>query len=312
MPLRLGSDCARALTAWGIVCLLSLSATSSSGASFKWLSVKSARSSGTVCIAVGEEEFSYHRLDDRSPLEFTATGPRRVKIITRYLYGGKDPDRVGYTVRIVRDGVMHLEKAISAQKSDSSRLCGGAGSAAGKIRRIYLDVPKGRHAYQVFVVEKDRSVGARVFRRVEVRESGTVSLTPSAYGQVCTLQFASGKLSKYYGFGEEKPLRFDVVGPTTIKVCTRLDFHHSMNGSQSYGLEVFQDAERLKGYQYHVRKMETVSYLERPDVLPGEMKCFQIRVPKGRHAYEIQFAGGSEKSGAAKIYIPQADLGRKG
>ncbi len=277
-------------------------------AAAKWLSVKPDGSPGRVCIALGDEEYAYDRLDSRSPLQFSATGPRRVKIITRYLYGPDDPGGAGYTVSVIRDGVLLVRKALTARVNDNASICGRAESRVGVIRRLYLDVPKGAHTYRVLMVEDDRRVAARVFQQVEVRQSSMVSLTPAVYTSLCTLQFSSGSLSEYYGFDGDHPLSFRVVGPTRIKVCTRMDFDHTMNGSQSYGIEVLEDGNKIKVYQYDVRKMATVCYLERRDILPGERKCFHIRVPKGPHAYEIRIGNGTRRQGAAKVYIPKSDL----
>ncbi len=283
---------------------------SAAGASAKtrWLSLQPDKSPGEICITSGDEEFDYYRLDSDSPLEFSVTGPREVKILTRYVFEPGDPDVAGYTVRVIRDGVLLMRRALSTGRSEAYSSCGERGRPAGIIRRILLDVPKGAHTYQVFLVESDRRVAARVFRRVLVRQSSTVSFTPSTYVSICTLQFSSGSLSEYYGFDQDHPLAFRLVGPTKIKVCTRLEFDPSMNGSQSYGIEVLEDGAGIKDYHYHVRKMETVCYLEHPDVLPGERKCFHIRVPKGPHDYEIRISNGPRRRGAAKIHIPKSDL----
>jgi len=278
-------------------------------AATKWVGLKPTESPGRVTLAAGESNLTYHVLDDREPLEFTVTGPRRVKILTRYLYGEKDPEQASYTIRILRDGVETVRRAISTEKSEETHRRPAAGGV-GKIRRVYLTVPKGEHTYRVFVVEDDRDVAVRVFRRVKVRETPMASLTPSEYRSVCTLQFASGSLSSYYGFGPDRPLKFEVVGPTRVKVCTRLDFDHTMNGSQSYGLQLFEDGSPVKVYRYHVRKMATVSYVERPEFLPGERKCFWVQVPDGRHLYELGPANRTRFSAAAKLYIPKGDLKR--
>jgi hypothetical protein len=100
----------------------------------------------------------------------------------------------------------------------------------------------------VFIVEPDREVAARVYRQVKVRKTGDVALTPTAYRSVVNLQFTSGSLSSYYAFDAERSLRFEVIGPSTVLVCTRLEFDHTMIGSQSYGIDLFQDGSKLRTY----------------------------------------------------------------
>ncbi|MCK4547467.1 MAG: hypothetical protein KAW17_08495 [Candidatus Eisenbacteria sp.] len=279
-------------------------------AAYKWRSLEPENSPGKICIAIDDKELTYHRLEDRSALEFTLSGPRRVKIVTRYIYDEKDPARAGFTVRVIEDGAELLRKAISTEPSDAAHLCGKTDGRVGQIRRVYVDIPSGKHTYQVFVVERERKVAARVFRKVKVRETPMVSLTPLEYSSVYTLQFESGALSEHYGFASDEPLRFQIVGPTKVKVCTRLDFDTSMSGSQSYGIGVFQGEEQLRVHRYHVRKMATASYLEYPDILPGQRKCFWLEVPEGLHTYELQLVDGSGIRATAKIYIPEEDLGK--
>jgi hypothetical protein len=304
---------ALARPSWGFLALtvlgFSLLPPDSAGAATRWRPVRAHRSAGDVCVVSDDRQYTYVRLDDQTPLEFTVTGPRRVKIVTRYLFAEDDPQEAEYTVRILRDGVSHLEKTVLTKESGKSRRC--ERGAVGEVRRIYLDVPRGAHAYQVFVVGPDRQAAARVYRQVKSGATREVPLTPTAYRSVVNLQFSSGALSSYYAFDAERALRFEVIGPSRVLVCTRLEFDHTMNGSQSYGIEVIQDGLRVRGYRYNVKKMETVCFVEKSDTLPGERKCFTLRVPKGAHAYELRLAGGAAWRAVARVSIPKADLVRK-
>ena len=112
----------------------------------------------------------------------------------------------------------------------------------------------------------------------------------------------------YYHFGVETPLTFSVVGPTTLKVYTRLDFDYTMNGSQSYTIEVSCDGQLINSYHYHTEKLDTAVYLERTDILPGSRKTMRIPVPSGNHRFEVRCLRPDNCGVAAKIMIPRVDL----
>ena len=149
---------------------------------------------------------------------------------------------------------------------------------------------------------------ARFFREYKKQTTSDVSYSPETYAGVYHLQFASGTQSTYYHFHADAPLTFSVKGPTNLKIYTRLDFDHSMNGSQNYSLELLCDGESLNIYHYHAKKLSGAAYIERPEILPGERKLLRLRVPRGVHRYELRCVRPEACGISAKIRIPEADI----
>jgi hypothetical protein len=273
-----------------------------------WRSLKPADSAGDVCLAVKGESFDYALLDPAKPTVLEVRGPRKIKIVSRYLFGVGDAATGVYTLRVLMDGEELLRRSYSSELLTGAARCSGGGEAAA-LRSTTIRVPTGKHQIQVYAqVEGEGRTAARFFREVKRVKSKDVAYAPEQYASVTQLQFASGSTSTYYHFYADSPLAFTVTGPTTLKVYTRLDFDHRMNGAQAYALELLRDGVSVNTYHYQSEKLESAAYVGRPQVLPGDRKLLRIPVPRGQHRYELRCVRPEACGIAAQILIPEADV----
>jgi len=284
-----------------------LMSTITAGQAASWRSIVPDFTVNEVAIEVSGESFTYYVLASDEPTVLQVRGPRRLKIITRYLFGPEDPEQQDYRVRILIDGREILRKSFTSQVKNDVVLSDGFVGAS--LRKCYVDISTGVHTVQVFGATNGAGrVAARFYRESKRQQTGSVPYAPDEFDAVYQLQFASGNQSTYYHFGANKPLGFTVTGPTTLKIYTRLDFDHTMNGSQSYALEVYCDGELHRSFHYHTQKLSTATYIERPDILPGSRKTMRIPVPKGQHRLEIKCMRPENCGVSAQIRIPRADI----
>lgn len=290
-----------------IATLLLLAVAAPAGAE-GWRGLRSESDAGKLCLMVQGQEFVYTMLETEDPAVLEVRGPRRVKIATRYIFGEGDPSPQRYTLRVLLDGSEILRRAYSSGVLENVATCEGGGDVAA-LRKTTLRIPTGRHELQVFAeTEGGGRVVGRFYRESRIQETKDVAFAPENFEAVFRLQFASGTQSTYYHFSGDRPLGFIVKGPTTLKVYTRLDFDHTMNGSQNYSLELLQDGENVGVYHYHASKLSAAAYVERPDILPGDRKLLRISVPRGIHRYEIRCVRPEACGIAAQIRIPEADV----
>jgi len=277
-------------------------------AATSWASISPREEQGRQCIRIGAENLDYYLLDDDQPVLLRVRGPRRVKVVTRYVFGPDDSEEASYRIILRVDGREEVRRVLRADAKAGVGPCGGTGEVAA-LRKIYLEVPTGLHDIQV-LAEADNTgrVAARFFRNSKTREAVLVNFAPEDYDAVYSLQFESGTRSTYYHFTGERPLRFSIIGPTTLEIDTRLDFDHTMTGSSSYQLEVLHNGKPLPRFIYHTKKISAASYVERRDILPGERKKMRLSVPRGRHDYEMRCLGPQNCGVAVRIRIPEADL----
>jgi hypothetical protein len=286
---------------------ITLTFTTTTVQAVSWRSLTPDFNMGEVVIAVSGERFTYYNLDRDEPTFLQVRGPRRLKIITRYLFAPDDPEQQDYRVSVLVDGREILRKSFTGRVKNDVVL--DDGTACAFLRKCYVDIGTGVHTVQVFGSTNGIGrVAARFYRETKRKQTGTVPYAPDQFDAVYQLQFASGAHSTYYHFSADQPLLFTVTGPTTLKIYTRLDFDHTMNGSQSYALEVFCDGELHRSFHYHTQKLSTANYVERPDILPGSRKTMRIPVPKGQHRFEIKCMRPDDCGVSAQIRIPRADI----
>jgi hypothetical protein len=291
-----------------LACLLGLAATA--GRAATWVSLQDYEDVATVCIRSGGSTFDYALLRAGDEGGCTVHGPRRVKLISRYIFAADDLETVPYTLVVEMDGREVLRKAFTARPHDRASICDGRGPVA-SLRRGYLNLGPGEHRLRFHAEhEGGGRVAVRVFREVRRQRERWVTFAPESYESVRHLQFESGNQSTYYHFDAITPLRFSVTGPTTLRVGTRLDFEHTMNGSQTYTLEVVLDGEVWRTFHLDAEELTTAIYIEHPDILAGSRKEFRVGVPKGRHAVEIRCLRPEACGVAAMIHIPKSDLER--
>jgi hypothetical protein len=290
----------------GLVLMAGLFSTAQAKTS--WRSLRPTASEESVCLEIQGQSFNYYLLGDDKPVVLNLRGPRRLKVVTRYLFSEDDSHEQDYELRILMDGREILSRSVTGKVLSGPRYCQGDGDV-GALRKSTISIPTGQHEVQIFAVSSTTGrVAARFFRESKLEPAKEVSFAPESFEALYHLQFASGKQSSYYHFSADTPLAFTIKGPTNLKVYTRLDFDHTMNGSQAYSLELLRDGEQVNVYHYHAKKLSSAAYVERPDLLPGDRKLLRVSVPKGVHRYEIRCVRPDVCGIATMIRIPEADI----
>ena len=293
----------RALTL-GVMAAVLAAALAQVSAAADWKSFRPADYSAKVRISVEGSELTYYHFRADEPLTFSVEGPTRVKILTRVRVPN-DRETVEYGVSISRDGV-HMETVEKeAYPKESAFYVAFNSFRPGVIRRIYIDVPTGRHGYEISAVG-GHSVDARLFESAGSKPS-LVSIAPRDYDSVETLFYRDKELT-YYLMTKGTLVVLDVVGPTSIKVNTRLLYDATMLGEQTYIVGVREPGVPEGLYRIDGEPSETVVMRDRNDVIPGALRHFVLEVPRGAHTYEFRLVDTAAGGLAVKFYMPRGDL----
>jgi len=283
-------------------------ASSETEAASRWRLIETADEAGRTCVTVGGEDIGYCLLDPTTPATMRVRGPRRLKIVTRYLYPEGESGIAQYRLLIDIDGESQTESNVLVSPVAEAGACGNSGRV-GALRRAYISVPSGWHDVSVTASTVDGgSVAARFLRELKSRSIRWSAYAPERFGGVGHLQFESGERSTYYRFDSVQPLAFKVSGPTSVEIWTRLDFDHTMSGVQPYSLEVVLDGKSWRTFHYDTSKLDSAVWIERPDMLPGERRTMRLKIPNGTHRVEIRCLKPSSGGLAAKIRIPERDI----
>ncbi len=269
-----------------------------------WRSLTPAEYASKMSIQSGSKMHTYFRFDDAQPLTFSVTGPTRVKILTRVRMLN-DVGETEYAVSVARDGVRASTEEFTVSPSTSAFYVSLNGYRTGALRRIYIDVPTGTHGYVLRAGGND-VVDARIFLRATT-EPSRVSIAPRSYEAVETLLYREKELT-YYVLTRNRPVVLEVVGPTTIKVNTRLLFDETMLTDQRYVIGVSEPGMPECLYTVEGVPSQTVVSRDRSDVIPGALRHFLIEVGNGPHTFEFRLVDTVAEAVAVKFYIPRGDL----
>jgi len=287
-----------------------------------WYSITPASSAGRTQIMVGSKTLSYHRATETEPVRFVVEGPTRVKVLTRLRVPTSVTREMAYTVAVALDGAPQTVHELSTESAGpNATYLALEMYSPGKLKRFYIDVPTGRHAYDL-TAGGGTTVDMRVFEKAD-RIPKRVSLAPREYSGVETLLTRDNELT-YYLATESEPVVLEVSGPTTIKVNVRLMFDSAMIGEHSYMLGVTSwlggagdgpapgttggDAGDETIYRLESKASTVLTCRDRGDALPGALRTFELPVPAGRHTFVFRLAGGLGRELALKFYIPRGDV----
>lgn len=291
-----------------LICFMLLTGVAT--AKTTWSRLRPAGESESLCLRVSDKEIVYSVLGVDDPLPLVVKGPLRIRIISRFVFSGEEGGDVDYRLRYTIDGEEGRARLVHSRALEGLQTCDGGNSAVAALRKTYISIPAGSHELAIYAeTEASGRVVARFFRERGKKKVRWGNFAPEDYESVYSLQYGGGKVTTYYHFTADRPLRVDVAGPTTLQIYTRLDFTYSMRGKRPYRLQVLIDGKPVGPPRvFYTVKQGSVSYRERSDILPGVRKTLSVEVPRGKHRVELRCIEPDGCGVAAKVRIPVSDL----
>jgi hypothetical protein len=254
----------------------------------------------------------YQRVSPDQPLEVEFMGPRKVLVHIRNAFLETEKNSKEYRVNVLMDEHNYDEFVFRTRPSRFAAFQNQSQNMLmGRLRRFMVEVPEGRHSLKFFQAASgsQEPLYLRFFTSENLSKSSKrVSMSPDEYDEVITLIYQE-KEHSYYRMNSEKPVKLSVVGPTELKVITRLEFNRRMKGKHSYQIQIYEDDQLIQTRQYRTYKSDVASYHEVSSLSPGRSRSFLISVPKGKHVYALKPVGLQSESVIVKILIPQKDIG---
>ena len=256
-------------------------------------------------LKVFGSELIYYGFDAHTPLVFRAKGPTRVRILSRLRFTPEMNGEQSYEIILSEEGLEKERILHRTTESKKASYIEMAGLKLGKAMKMdFAVIDTGFHTFEV-------RLGARSEHRVEARIyilDDEIEIAPYDYAESVIAFLSESRERTYYLLTREQPVRVRVSGPTRFTVQTRLDYDPDMIGKQMYVLNVLEDGEPLKSFHIESVRSSTVTYKNRPTIIPGAAKSFEIAVTQGVHTYEFQLPSSQLQGVCLRFLIPTISM----
>jgi len=273
----------------------------------RWQAIENIAGHVPLTVLVQGKARTYFRITPESPLAVTVEGPGRLRLVSRVELSRGVSRPISYKLRIEEGGELRMEQDTESSVADGVKLRDGT-SAICKSRSVAMDVSAGSHRFTVSVTGA-MAVLIRPLYSIPTRgEAGMISITPVEAFRSVTLSEGE-KLIPYYTTLPGKPVKFRVVGPTSLEISTRLDFDATMRGTQAYRIAVTKGRDRIREVKFKTTKALTAAYTDLADRSASKLDRIVIPLSEGVHELSVELL--EPKNGSAEVHarIPQPAVG---
>lgn len=123
----------------------------------EWISFCPKRPSEPVDLVSREATVNYYRFSMEKPLKVEINGPTELRVLTRIENHYQMKGRIHYRVQVKENGNITSTYQLNSRRSEIAVYKYDTELIPGKACEFVIDVPKGRHTYEVFPLDKDKS-----------------------------------------------------------------------------------------------------------------------------------------------------------
>lgn len=273
----------------------------------QWQAVEAVPGRVPITVTVKRKSRVYFRIEAGVPLALTVEGPARLRVVSRAELQQGANRAISYRVQVLEDGSLLKEQSTESSVAHEVAIP-GAHVALSKSRSIMVDVPAGgRH--MTVAVSGVPSLLVRLLISSPARGEGKmVSITPLAAPRSVILSEGE-KLIPYYTAFPGRPVKFRLVGPTSLELSTRLDFDATMRGTQAYRVLISEDGKRIRETEFKTTKATGAWYTDLKDRSASKLDQTVIPVDAGTHEVVVEVL--EPKNGSVEVHarIPQPSVG---
>jgi len=185
----------------------------------------------------------YFVLAGDSQVEVNVDGPSRLKVMSRIALA-QGVDSAEYAVEYTLDGGNKANrfshKAAASAKAEYADKREGYIAA---LRTHIIEVPRGKHTY-IFRLPQDavQTIYLRFSQETNEFTTGTpvVVMTPFEFTSSVDLVSREENYTYYRVSGKDRVV-LKLVGPSTLKVLSRIEYDSDMQGKQKWKVQVLED-----------------------------------------------------------------------
>ncbi len=262
-----------------------------------------------VTTVISEKSRNYYSLSEKEAAVITVQGPGKLRVITRGRFTSTLGNKINYQINyVVNGGEQEQTKISKVEPSKKANYKNEKLGKPGQSRDFEIELGRGYHNIEFKLENKNTLVAARyIFIPGKAKKQEWISFSPIQPAHHVELISREESIS-YYRFSPEEPLKVQVNGPTELRILTRIEYHYQMKGRINYRLQVKENDKIINSYQLSSRRSEIAIYKQDKDLIPGKAREFVIKVPEGRHTYEIIPLDKDKSNMLGRILLPKKDV----
>ena len=250
----------------------------------------------------------YYPINFKNPTILTVRGPGELRIITRAIFSPDENEEVNYEIRYNIDGGKEKKKTMKyVVRSKKATFKDGSLGVPGELKDFKIKLKRGYHTIELKRKEELPKINARFgFTASKIKKKEWIALAPLSPTEPVDLIVHESEVN-YYRFSTEKPLKVEIIGPTELRILTRVENNYDMKSGISYRLQINKDNKVINTYMLYSKRSEVATYKDNGKLVPGKAREIYIEVPKGKQVFEIVPLDPTDSSLLAKILFPKND-----
>ncbi|MEM1205833.1 MAG: hypothetical protein AAGN66_21565 [Acidobacteriota bacterium] len=262
-----------------------------------------------IPIFVSGQDRDYVPLSQEDFTLITVRGPGELRLISRPRFrpDAGETHRFGLVVR-VNGGAAQEIVYEDVERSTTAMFRDGRLGVPGRLVDYTLRLARGYHNIEVRAAQASPQIYFRhLFKPKRERRRSWVPLTPLRTPELVELVVRE-TLVPYYRNAAGEGFTLDVIGPTELRIFTRLENTPEMRGRIHYRLQIQQDGQVVNTYQLGSRRSEVAQYHREDALVPGRAVEVVVAVPEGKHRYELRSIDPDKPTFLARFMLPREDL----
>ena len=264
----------------------------------------------TVPIFVSGQDRVYEALSAEMPTVITVRGPGELRLVSRARFDVRAGSELRYSLRVRVNGGVEQEVVYeSVERSQTAMFRDADLGIPGRLVEYKLRLRRGYHNVEILPAEADPQIFFRyLFKPQRERRRHWVSLTPLGSPEQVEL-ISREVIVPYYRNASGEPFQLEVIGPTELRVFTRIENTPEMRGRIHYRLQVREGEQVINTFQLSSRRSEVAVYRAIDHLVPGQAAEIVVPVPPGRHQLQILPLDPDKSTLLARFMLPREDLG---
>jgi len=244
-----------------------------------------------IKLKIKGKERTYYELDENG-LNYKGVGKKfemgdsiRIGIYSRSIKAqtGKKIRNYGFTIQIDNGKPQKLKYKKYGSNVTSVDRPGWNYTQSG-VWYVYLPVKEKGYKIKVEPIKGNPVVYVRVSSRGLKKQGGFVGLkTVNRQDRWRIKTQNKDKPTLWYPLKKDKQLQYEINGPASVKVFTRVEFDNG-NPKDDYYMRIREDGYDLGTYYFNTEKSEKSS-VPKTGKTVGKWRSVWLNIPKGKHYY---------------------------